>query len=267
MTEIPGLASRLPDGYRPARIIENTADTLSAIALNEEGKSVFIKTKDDLPALAREAEILSNITHPQIPSLIRAGISEFNESPFIVTEMMPGNPYTTRWLAEYSAPKLAARICMSALEPLAHLHENGVIHRDVKTKNLVVAMSGRTALVDFELGLHQEKADFQPEGRVLGTADYLAPERAYGWRGDARTDIYSMGIVMYELLYGRLPFFGENSRQIAWSQIVDEIDLEDSGGRSVPGELVSVIEKATQKHRVDRYKSAGAMREAIAACL
>jgi serine/threonine-protein kinase len=180
--------------------------------------------------------------------------------------MMKGNPYTQRWLAEYPVSRLAARICMSALEPLGHLHEKGVIHRDVKTKNLVMSLSGRAALVDLELGLSEEKPDFQPEGKVLGTADYMAPERACGHRGDARTDIYAMGIVLYELLFGRLPFSGE-PRQVAFSHIVDEIDLSNPERRPIPDSLISVIKKATQKNRADRYQSAGAMREAIAVSL
>lgn len=262
MTGSPRLEASSLSDYRLVRVIEDTEQTTSAIAHSPEGQAVFVKARDDLPPIAREAAILEEVSHPQIPSLIRADLGESSEHPFIVTEMMPGNRYVIRWIRDYPVPWLAARLCVSALKPLGHLHERGFTHRDVKTSNLVIKFSGEAALVDFELGLHKGEKDFQPDGRVQGTADYMAPERAYGYRGDGKTDIYAMGIVMYELLFGKLPFLGE-PREVANSHVAGEIDLSDPYDRHIPEALKVVINKATQKQPSDRYESAEAMSDAI----
>jgi|GEM_PF-4850333 len=275
--------------YPLTRVISHSDTVLCAQAFDvETDMPVFIKVKDASVAgnglrLAREADILAGLSHGQIPRLVDADIDEGQAFPYIVTELKPGSLYPQRLLDKQTVPRLAARICLSALEPLGYVHDQGITHRDVKPNNLLMrANGGLTSLVDFELGLW----DYQPSfldmvrglfgassessegkdritevGRVVGTADYMSPERAVGKRGTAQSDIYSMGVVLYRLLYGKTPFSGK-ATEVAKLHLTEPIDFTATE-RGIPEVLVGVMETATQKEPRHRYASAGEMGEAL----
>lgn len=225
---------------------------------------VFIKAASSEAgrlALLREAAILSELAHSQIPALLDAGSSE--GMAFIVTQPMPRNRFLSAWFKRYAAPRAAARLVASALAPLEYVHDRKIVHRDIKTENLPARFSGQVGLVDFGISVFQGAKDFQPPGRVIGTARYIAPERARGEPGTPASDIYSMGIVLYELLYGIVPFDDDNHRDVASRHCSTDIDLQRTNGRPVPQHLVAIVSQAIQKDPADRYDSAPVMREDI----
>lgn len=271
------------DRYSVTSVITSSPYSLVAFAHDIDTEDVvLVKARTDIGTskmrLKREADILDSLSHPQIPRLLAAELE--GDVPYIVTEAKPGTRYVGKWLRKYPAIQLAAKLSLSALKPLGYVHEQGFLHRDIKTNNLALQFSGEAALLDFELGLHRNdrspdvrEAVDNPDnddvritqsGRVVGTADYISPERAHGLRGERETDIYSMGIVMHELLLGRLPFEGEGPTEVAHMHCFKEIDLSDTRGREIPQALLAIVERATQKEPRHRYASAGAMSEDIA---
>jgi serine/threonine protein kinase len=248
---------------------------------SETAAIVFVKGKvtdtseawpDSAIRFEREAAVLANLNHPQIPRLLDADLT--GGMPYIVTEAMPGSHYVPRWLEKYPAPQLAARVCLSALDPLGYVHDRGITHRDVKTSNLVMRLSGAASLVDFELAYCQDEAtakvvysgasctdpSITETGKVRATANYVSPERAQGETSTPLSDIYSLGIVLYELLYGRVPFNGM-PWHVAHQHIHNQIDLTPPQGRKIPIQLIEIIQWATEKDPDNRYQSADAMRQ------
>lgn len=273
------------DRYPLRHVVEHSQSVLSAFACDlETDAAVFVKVKNAQVSsnglrLAREAAILGELSHPQIPRLVDADTSESQPFPYVVLEFKGSSPQ--EWFKTAGSNPLAvAQFCLSLLQPLAYTHEQGILHRDIKTKNIATGLTGEASLLDFELGLHDGQPSFlnaikrrllrRPEagdsrittvGHVSGTASYIAPERAIGQRGTPSSDIYSMGIVLYELLYGKLPFTGPPT-VIARQHCTEKIDLSDTTG-DIPEALIGVVEVATQKDPRHRYGSAGAMGEDI----
>jgi serine/threonine protein kinase len=274
------------DRYPLIRILNHSEAVLCAYAFDTENDTpVFIKVKDAEVAsnglrVAREADILASLAHPQIPRLIDADVAGDQPFPYVVSELKPGGAYPKKLLDEKFIPRLAAKICLSALEPLGYAHGQGFIHRDVKPDNLLMRTDGRqTSLVDFELGMRvdpspsldmvkallgneqQDLSRITQVGEVVGTADYISPERALGRRGDQRSDIYSMGVVLYRLLYASEPFRGK-AGEVAELHVSRPIDFYNKT-RDIPEALIGVMEVATQKEPNYRYASAGEMGEAL----
>jgi len=274
------------DKFPLIHVLEHRPAGLCAYAFDiETEEPVFIKVKDaevtdnDL-RMEREAEALASLSHPQIPRLIDADTSEAQPFPYIVSEFKPGSIYMRTWYAKNSQPQTAAEICLSALSPLDYVHDQGIEHRDIKRDNFVINVGGLvSALVDFELALWDGQPLFldRPQdpirydqidssrvtqtGRVKGTADYISPERAAGERGTAQSDIYSLGIMLYEFVYGQLPFVGTIT-EVAKMHVREPIVFPYAGG-VITDDLIEIIETATQKSPEDRYASAGEMGEAL----
>ncbi len=269
--------------YPLIRVVRHTPFAFCGFGIDAETSDpVFIKARDPEfrdsgLRLSREADILGQFSHPQIPRLVEDGTAESQEVPYLVSEFKGGSLYPERWLAAYPYPRLAAQICLSALQPLAYSHDRDILHRDVKAGNLTMKFNGEAALLDFELGINGNvhgaldqdrpgvatgESRITSSGEVLGTADYISPERARGELGTARSDIYSMGVVLYKLLYGKLPFTAGLDIVVARKHCFMDIDLADTD-RDIPEALTAVIETATQKEPKHRYGSAGEMGEAI----
>lgn len=234
---------------------------VSLVNDRETGAAAVVKTSlwsslDDpsLPyTLENEAEVLASVDHPQIPSLLEANFSW--DRAYIVLEAMRGNSYIPHWLVKFPAPKFAARLILSALDPLEHLHDKEMTHNDIKTMNLVMQWCGTTALIDFELAGKKVKSG--------GTSAYMSPERIREQATTPESDIYSMGITFYELLYGHRPYNGPRER-IRENHLYRDIDFKAPSGRNIPKPLVEVVQTATEKDPDNRYRSAHEMRVQIA---
>jgi eukaryotic-like serine/threonine-protein kinase len=203
----------------------------------------------------REAQAAARLNHPGIVSVYDSG--DGNE-PFIVMQYIEG-----RTLAEFLGsgkklqPMQAAQIGQEIGEALAAAHAQGVIHRDIKPANVMVTRDGKILVMDFGIARLIAGPETAPQtSAVMGTASYLSPEQAQGHAVDARTDIYSLGVVLYEMLAGRPPFTGDSPMAIAYKQVNATPPAPSSENPDVPPELDAVVMRALSKNPANRYQTA-----------
>jgi serine/threonine protein phosphatase PrpC len=208
----------------------------------------------------REEEIGELLNHPNILKFIKVP----NKSrPYIVTEYLEGKPLSTvlnevRPLPIQDAVQIASYICGA----LAHMHENKVVHRDLKPQNIMICEDGTLRIIDFGIAKSTEMrrltfAGFTP---AMGTPDYMAPEQVKGKRGDERTDIYSLGAVLYEMTTGSVPFEGPNPFIVMNSRITGDPIAPRKVNPEIPEALEEIILHAMEREPHRRYHSAAAMK-------
>src|SRR5947199_1353031 len=211
----------------------------------------------------REARAAAILNHPNIVGVYDWGTAD--DTYFMVMEFVRGTNLRAL-LAEHGrlAPAQVVEVALPVLAALDHAHGHGIVHRDIKPENILISEDGTVKVADF--GLARAYADSyvsQAEGTVTGTVQYLAPEQIQGRPADPRTDLYALGVVMFELLTGRTPFAGETSLAIAYQHL--------SGVVPAPSEVVPTLEpdldgpvlQATAKDRNSRPPSARAMRQGV----
>jgi beta-lactam-binding protein with PASTA domain len=203
----------------------------------------------------REAQAAARLNHPGIVSVYDSGTD--GDTPYIVMEFIEG-----RTLADYLAsgktipPMESAKIAQDIAEALAVAHAQGVIHRDIKPANVMVTRDGKLLVMDFGIARLISGPETAPQtSAVLGTASYLSPEQAQGQPVDARTDIYALGVVLYEMLTGRPPFTGDSPMAIAYKQVNATPPAPSSANPDVPPELDAVVMRALSKNPANRYQS------------
>jgi serine/threonine protein phosphatase PrpC len=210
----------------------------------------------------REEEIGLLLNHPYILKFIPV---EYRSRPYIVTEYLRG--YTlahllnsVRPMPEKDAVKLTGRMC----DALSHMHEHGVIHRDLKPQNIMICFDGTIRILDFGIAKSAEGrritfAGFTP---AVGTPDYMAPEQVKGKRGDERTDIYSLGAMLYEMVCGTTPFTGENENMfvIMNARVTGDPIAPRKRNREVSEPLEEIILHAMERDPRKRYASVAAMK-------
>ncbi len=210
-----------------------------------------------------EAQAAAALNHPNIATIY--AIEEANDEMFIVMEYIEGQELKNIVGAYHDTPipiKDIINYATQIAEGLQAAHEKGIIHRDIKSSNIMITPKGQVKIMDF--GLAQVAGigmEFSKEYTTLGTAAYMSPEQAQGEAVDNRTDIWSFGVVLYEMLTGRLPFTGDYEQQIIYSILND--DPEPIVG-STP-ELEQIILKALAKNSKERYQSIGELVEALQA--
>jgi serine/threonine-protein kinase len=203
----------------------------------------------------REAQAAARLNHPGIVSVYDSGTD--GETPYIVMQFIEG-----RTLADYLAsgktipPMKAAQVAKEIAEALAAAHAEGVIHRDIKPANVMVTRDGKVLVMDFGIARLISGPETAPQtSAVLGTASYLSPEQAQGQSVDARTDIYALGVVLYEMLTGRPPFTGDSPMAIAYKQVNATPEAPSSVNPDVPPELDAVVMRALSKNPANRYQT------------
>ncbi|MBX9585440.1 MAG: serine/threonine protein kinase, partial [Gemmataceae bacterium] len=211
--------------------------------------------------MMREARRLAQLSHPGIVAVFDVG--EQDGAWYVVTDLLEGHS-----LAAPGRPRFgweeAARLGAAVADALAHAHARGMVHRDVKPGNIFLTADGRPVLLDFGLALGELDPAEAP-GLIAGTPSYMAPEQAAGrgHRIDGRTDIYALGVVLYELVCGRVPFRsadrGELLRQIA----EDDPQPPRQVAPHVPAALERVILRALAKRTADRFTTAGDLAQAL----
>ena len=208
----------------------------------------------------REEEIGELLNHPNILKFIKI---PNKTRPYIVTEYLEGKPLSTvlnemRPLPIQDAVQIASYICGA----LAHMHENKVVHRDLKPQNIMICEDGTLRIIDFGIAKSTEMrrltfAGFTP---AMGTPDYMAPEQVKGKRGDERTDIYSLGAVLYEMTTGSVPFEGPNPFIVMNSRITGDPVAPRKRNPEIPQALEEIILHAMEREPHRRYHSAAAMK-------
>lgn len=210
-----------------------------------------------------EAQAIAKISHPNVVQVHDWG--QESETYYMVMEYVRGKNLrqvlSTRGRLH---PRQAAQITGQVLGALAAAHDNGVIHRDVKPENVVVATNGRVKVMDFGIARALERAAVT--SGLMGTVAYVAPEQARGEGTDARADIYSTGCMLYELLTGTLPFEGDAAK-VLHQHLHGRVPAPSTLVPSVGSGMDRVVEKATELQIDRRYRSAGAMRKDLASAM
>ena len=207
----------------------------------------------------REARAAAGLAHPHIVNVYDWGAVD--GVYYMVMEFVRG-PSVRHLLNEQGRmePAQAAEILRQSLLALGHAHHEGFVHRDIKPENLLVTQDGVVKVADFGLARAYADGRVTQAGAVTGTVQYLAPEQIRGEPADPRSDLYSLGIVAYELLTGKLPFTGETAMAVAYKHLSDRVPAPSSVLSDVPAELDGFVAAATDRDRELRPESADVMR-------
>ncbi|MEE8456594.1 MAG: Stk1 family PASTA domain-containing Ser/Thr kinase [Acidimicrobiia bacterium] len=208
----------------------------------------------------REAQAAANLSHPNIVAIYDWGQDE--DTYFMVMELIRGR--TLREIVKSEGPLLARRSAEIAAEAAAALsiaHQHGVFHRDIKPGNIMITEDGTVKVTDFGIARAlDDSEELTRTGAVIGTATYFSPEQAQGLPADERSDVYSLGIVLYELLTGKPPFTGESPVAVAYQHVSEPAPSPDSVNPDVPREIAAIAEHAIRKKPEDRYPTADEFR-------
>jgi hypothetical protein len=211
-----------------------------------------------LARFRREARAAASLSHPGIVAIHDVGVH--GDAPFIVMELVHGRTLGQVLHDEGRfSPDRAAEIGVAVGHALAAAHAAGIIHRDVKPGNVMVTDSGQVKVLDFGIA-HAARWTPLTEGPVVhGTAEYMAPEQIRGERADPRSDIYALGVVLYELLVGHPPFHGETPLAVAYRHLEDTPPPVESERADVSPGLAAVLARSLAKDRGHRYRNAAEM--------
>ena len=222
----------------------------------------------------REAQDAAKMAHPTIVRIFDAGEESIRESngaetlvPFIVMEYVDGRLLKDVLADGPLEPAEATRIISQVLTALEYSHRAGVVHRDIKPGNIMITSSGQVKVMDFGIAraISESSATIAESSAIVGTAQYFSPEQARGESVDARTDLYSTGIVLFELLTGRAPFRGDNPVAVAYQHVNSDPVAPSTLNPRVSPALDAVVLRALAKDRFSRYQSAGEFRADVEA--
>jgi hypothetical protein len=218
--------------------------------------------KDDTfrKRFAREAQAVAAISHPHILPVYDFGEQE--GIAYIVTELVEGGSLKER-LGQPLDPGLASRIAHEIAQALDFAHRQGVVHRDVKPGNILVAKDGRTRLADFGIAKMVAGTQYTQTGTSVGTPAYMSPEQGRGEEIDGRSDLYSLGIVLYEMVTGRTPFRADTPLAVLHQQVFSAPPAPRELNPRIPRRLEKVILKALEKKPGDRFRTGREMAQAL----
>ncbi len=211
---------------------------------------------DQLERFRREARAVAQLSHPHIVGVIDAG--EDDGRPYIVLEYVEGETLKERIRRHGRLPiGEAVAYAIEIARALGAAHARHIVHRDVKPQNVLIDQEGSAKVTDFGIARTLEEDGLTADGRVLGTTDYVSPEQALGQPVTGQSDLYSLGVVLYEMLTGEVPFRGENQVAVAMKHVREQIpDVQDKRPE-VSAALASVLETATAKRLDERYADDG----------
>jgi serine/threonine protein kinase/tetratricopeptide (TPR) repeat protein len=201
-----------------------------------------------------EAKAAAALNHPNIATIYT--IEEFDNERFIVMEYIAGRELKD--IIAESPPNLryAIEIAIQIAAGLQAAHKRGIVHRDIKSSNIMITTDGNVKIMDFGLAKIGDSGHLTNANSILGTASYMSPEQVQGKELDHRTDIWSFGVLLYELLTGQLPFQGQYDLGIMYAILHEEPDLSGTYNRRLPHNLENIIRHSLQKDKSKRYRSA-----------
>ena len=240
---------------------EKTGNAIAVKVLKEE----FLDNEELVRRFKNESKAISILSHPNIVKVYDVSVTD--RLQYIVMEYVDGIT-----LKEYLKQRGGALtwketvyFATQVLGALQHAHAKGIIHRDVKPQNIMLLADGSIKMMDFGIARFSRAQSQTVSDKAIGSVHYISPEQAKGDRTDARTDIYSVGVMLYEMLSGRLPFDGDGAVSIAIMQISDKPKPLAQVAPNVPEGLRQITEKAMEKDPAKRYQSAQEMLDAIEA--
>ncbi len=220
----------------------------------------------------QEAQSAARMSHPTVVRVFDAGEEpavgpdgEPAAVPYIVMEYVDGRMVKDIIAEGPLSEAEAVRITKGILTALEYSHRAGIVHRDIKPGNVMVTPGGQIKVMDFGIAraVSETSANVAQTGMILGTAQYFSPEQARGETVDSRTDLYSTGVVLFELLTGRAPFEADTAVGVAYQHVAEEPPLASSITPGITPEMDSIVAKALEKKRDDRFQSATEFKEAL----
>jgi serine/threonine-protein kinase len=221
---------------------------------------------DQLERFRQEARAVAKLSHPNVVAVIDAG--EDGGHPYIVFEYVEGETLKQR-IARVGAldPQEALAYAIEIARGLTVAHARNMVHRDIKPQNVLIDAEGRAKLTDFGISRQLEQDGMTATGRVLGTTDYVAPEQAMGHPVDQRSDIYSLGVVLYEMLVGQVPFQADSQVGVAMKHVNEELPDVQQRRPELSAAAALVVERATTKDPAERYQRVGEMIDDLSTAL
>jgi serine/threonine protein kinase len=256
--------------YRVVRLLGRGGMAVTWLAEEEAtGRQVVLKFPDvdqlGDPAIyerfRREVEIGRTVDHPAVPKALE--LREDNNRPYVVMEFVSGRLLADVLHEEGALPvERAVNLCAQLLDALEHLHTHGISHRDLKPENLMVTPEDEVRIIDFGLALldGHPRVTWRGFSSLAGTPSYMAPEQIRGERGGPASDVYAAGVILYEMLAGRVPFSADNPLAVMHQALNDPLPPL-SHRRNLPPGLENVVARALHRDRAVRYSSARAFRE------
>lgn len=226
----------------------------------------FANEQEFIHRFQREAQSATSLAHPNIVNIYDIG--EEDDINYIVMEYVDGMTLK-QYIQQYypiSVDK-ALDIMQQLTSAISHAHQHHIIHRDIKPQNILIDHSGVVKITDFGIAMALSATAITQTNSVLGSVHYLSPEQARGGMATRKSDIYSLGIVMFELLTGRLPFSGESAVSIALKHLQSETPSPRRWNSAIPQSVENIILKATAKDPFHRYKNVEEMEEDIRTAL
>ena len=231
-----------------------------AVALKFLHPSVLAATEQSQRLLA-EARAAAGLSHPNICTVYE--INEGGGETFIAMQLVDGTTLRDRVLSGTIQPAQALRILMQIAEGLSEAHKKGIVHRDMKSSNVMITPSGRAVIMDF--GLARPSGPLRPEERFSsrGTSSYMSPEGSRGESIDQRADIWSLGVILYEMLCGQLPFRGDYEEAITYAILNDTPRPITDLREGLPADVVHIVERCLKKNPAERYQSLDELMSAL----
>ncbi len=255
------LGTRLSGRYRlEARIAAGGMSTVYKAIDETLERTVAVKLmnrevasdSDQLERFRREARAVAQLSHPHIVGVIDA--AEDDGRPYIVFEYVEGETLKDLIRREGQLPiPEAVAYAIEIARALGAAHQRHIIHRDVKPQNVLIDHEGSAKVTDFGIARTLEEDGLTADGRVLGTTDYVSPEQALGHPVTGRSDLYSLGIVLYEMLTGDVPFHGDNQVAVAMKHVREEMPDVALLRPGISAALAQVVDTATAKRETERY--------------
>jgi eukaryotic-like serine/threonine-protein kinase len=212
----------------------------------------------------RELEIGKRLHHPNIQQLLDEGRLEEGVAPYLVLEFVDGT-LLREYLRQNAplSPDEAVRIAVQLADALQYCHEHGVVHRDLKPENILIESDGTAKLVDFGIALLQgaRRLTFRRLTTGFGTPDYMAPEQVQGDRGDARTDIYALGVMLFEMLTGDVPYHGDSPLAVMSQRVTTDAPLLRRKRLDLSPALEAIVWRTLRREPSERYASMAALLE------
>ena len=216
--------------------------------------SHIVVSPDDKVRFVREAHTAAALDHPNICTVHE--IDEVDGRTFIAMAFVEGSSLKEQTDSGPLAIDNAVSLAIDIAQGLQEAHEKDIVHRDIKSANIMVTKKGTAKITDFGLAKLAGATDVTKTGTTVGTAAYMSPEQARGENVDHRSDIWSLGVVLYEMLTGRLPFRGDHNHAVVYQIVHENPDPTTSVQTGVPLKLEQIVDKCLQKDASDRYQHA-----------
>ncbi|MGP4080281.1 Stk1 family PASTA domain-containing Ser/Thr kinase [Pseudalkalibacillus sp. R45] len=263
------IGRRISDRYR---ILEVIGDGGMAVVYKAEDlildrivavkvlRSEYSTDEDFIRRFRREAESATSLNHPNVVNILDVGEEE--QIYFIVMEYVQGKTLKQiiRELGPLS-PERSVEIMKQISSAIAHAHEHHIVHRDIKPHNILIDEDGNAKVTDFGIALAATSATITHTNSVLGSVHYFSPEQARGGIANNKSDIYSMGVVLYEMVTGRLPFSGESAVSVALKHLQEQFPEPKFINPDIPQSVENIILKAMAKDPNERFDNVQAMEE------